>query len=99
MNNTWYANVPFETATSYVRATGGEPNTRANITWSIQIGCGPSSDDMAVADEAYGYQVSFDASGYWEETPSLAGSPRKASLLSLRRAEEAEGTPEPCGDA
>lgn len=73
-NDTWYANVPFETATSYVSATGGECNTLANITWSIQIGCGPSNDDMAVADQEFGYQVRFDGNGYWRITPSLAGS-------------------------
>lgn len=87
-NNTWYANVPFETTTSYVKATGGQPNSWAGISWSIQIGEGPSNNSMTVAAQAYGYLIRFDSDGTWNKTPQLSGSlwvalgPRVARTIS-----------------
>lgn len=74
MNGTWYAQVPFETTTSYVAATGGEPNAWANISWTIQIGYGPSNGDMTIAAEARGELIQFDSNGTWSRTPQLSGS-------------------------
>ncbi len=78
MNGTWYALVPFETTTSYVRVTGGQPNGSVNVVWTIQTGYGVSND-MAVAasasgDSPLGNIVSLNAQGEWQVQPALYGS-------------------------